>query len=155
MIIIELKSAEEIVHPFNHDLINDTLHEYLMKAGREKYKEQQLLLFFKGNFNDPEKQRIERTIHQFYAKEKKWYKFVDRYDDWWRIVGLFVGTIFILFATLISNFVGEVLMVAGWVIVWEAFYDIFFGGMKRKMEYTLLDKLARSTICFEEEKDSL
>lgn len=155
MITIELKNANEVAHPFNRNLINDTLHEYLMKEGREKYKEQQFLLFFKGNFNETEKQMIERTIHQFYTKEKKWYKFVDHYDDWYRLVGLFCGTIFILFATLINNFVGEVLMVAGWVIVWEAFYDIFFGGIKRKMEYKLLDKLANSTICFEDEKSSL
>ena len=71
MITIELKNANEIVHPFNRNLINDTLHEYLMKEGREKYKEQQFLLFFKGNFNETEKQMIERTIHQFYMKEKK------------------------------------------------------------------------------------
>ena len=47
---------------------------------------------------------------------------------------ILIGAILIIFSTIFTNFIGEILLIAGWVVIWEVFYDLFFNRIKRKVK---------------------
>lgn len=107
-----------------------------------------LMIYYHGT--DLEKETIAKTIHNYYENHLAHYLTLDRFDDIKRFFLFMIGLLFIIFSRLIHwPILSELLLISGWVAVWEMFYDVLFGEMKRKIEVRRYRTLTHSKIIFQ------
>ena len=128
---IEVKKLEDALNPFNKEILSEELDKYIVKLCQIDIKNAKELNII-CNLNLEEKKLIENTIHNHYTNLTKRLNKVDKYDNYIRIVLLFIGIILLLISEEITSFIKELFLITGWVFIWEMLYDILFNQIKRK-----------------------
>lgn len=148
IITIEVNNLNDVFNIYNPEIINDELHNYIMHQclGVSVYKP--LKFMIEGNFNDDEKEKIESAIKNYYKSYINHYKSIDKYDDWVRLILLLIGIVLIFASQKFDFVISELLLVIGWVAIWELGYDILFYKQKRKRDYFRYKQIYSSKIEF-------
>ena len=66
------------------------------------------------------------------------------------LISILIGIVFLFLSMLVKNIpvVSEVLVIFGWVPIWEAMYSMLFGGFKNRLLLKRLKKLTNCKIKF-------
>ena len=148
VITIKLKNINDVFNIYNPEIINDELHNYIMHQclGTSVYKP--LKFIIEGNFSDEEKESVALSIKNYYKSYIEHYKKIDKYDDWIRLTLLIIGIVLIFGAQEFNFVINEILLVIGWLAIWELGYDLLFDKNKRKRDYFRYKQIYYSKIEF-------
>lgn len=144
---IELKKIDDAFNPFNSNEISNELDKYITDAclkGFKNIKE----LNIKCNLTKKEQEKLEETVHNYYKDQSKGLNNIDKYDNYIQIILLLLGLLLILISKETTTFLSEILLITGWVFVWELLYDVLFNQIKRKRKANIYKKLSKCKINF-------
>lgn len=144
---IKINNIKDILSPFNEKKLNEEFESYLLKECELNLKDT-LTLTIVSNLKKKEQDEIEKVIHNhFFVYYEKWQK-IDQLDNYFRILLLVLGIIFILISEQLNAVFRELFLIAGWVVVWEIIYDELFSQIKRKQKKKIYKNLASCKIIF-------
>lgn len=149
MINIELENFNKFFNEFNKEEINDELSKYIEKQTKF-IKSEKIIINIKGKYTGNQKKKLTNLIHKHYEKLDDVYIKVDKFDDLYRIMLIFMGAILVVISKFIEFFISEIILITGWVVVWESVYDFIFNRVKRKYKKKIYYSLANSQIKFDE-----
>jgi len=139
---INLKNESDAFNTFNENKISENLDNYLMTYLEHMPLKDNLTLTITGTDNN----NISKIIKEYY-KEKYFYLHkLDIYDNFIRSILFIIGFIAILISKKFTNILGELFLIAGWVVIWEIIYDILFNEIRRKRKAKIYKTLANSNI---------
>lgn len=154
---VELSDLNNIFNQYNHDFLSDDLSKYLYNCCTYTKPLESITIEIKSHINlpDSDKEKIRQTIiknYNFYLnKEKK----IKKHDNLKKIFLSFIGVCLIYLTKILNNLdlylLQEILLISGWVAIWEVTYSILFVDTKRNFKLDHLKKLAKSKIIFSEE----
>ena len=72
----------------------------------------------------------------------------DTLDDYFKAVLSIIGIIAILISEKFESLLNELFLIAGWVIIWEIVYDLFFKEIERQKKNKIYKSLANCKINF-------
>ena len=144
--IIELNNFNDALNPYNKELLNDELNEYIKKECLNNKKKIEINII--GNLTHEEKNKLENIIHNFYYNSYTLSNKIDKLDNYIRIISLLFGSILILISEEFISFFSELFLIAGWILIWEMLYDILFNEIKRKKILKIYKTLATCNITF-------
>ncbi len=147
-IMVNLENIDVALNKFNNAILSEELNDYIINEAKKNiYKENIALIIY--NVQDLQEQTmIKNVIHNFYKNKLVEYKKLDKYDNYFHFVLLLIGLLMIIISEQFTYFVSELFLIAGWVVIWEMIYDIFFTSIKRKRCTLILKKLANCSIDF-------
>lgn len=151
MINIEVNDIKNILNEFNKESITNELNNYILTQCKNKKLDKKLTLNFIGKISDREKELIGKAIHKHYKKLEQYYIDIDNKDNLYQLLFILIGVLIIYSAQYMRGVFNEFLIILGWVLIWEAFHDIFFGRVSRKIKLKVYRKLARCNIDFKGE----
>ncbi len=147
---LTLKELDTARNCYNSEMLEPSLDEYLSnQIGFQDDKE--FTLKVNGLKTKKEQEQFEYLLHHFYENKVELLFNQDKKSDWRRPFLLILGIVLIFISQLFSiAVVSEVLLVAGWVAIWEMVDDILFREDTRRSEIKIAKIL--STISMEFEK---
>lgn len=151
MIKIKLNNYQKAFNEYNDDRLSESLDNYIISEAK-MVPLNDMDIIIKGKYNEDEKNKLIKTIHNYYNEKNNYYDSIDRYDHIFRLILFFIGVILIILSYISRNIVSEVILIVGWVLIWEAIYDLLFNSIKRKRKKHLYEKLSGCKITFEKEQ---
>lgn len=152
-ITIYVNNIEKIVSPFSSNVITEELHNYIKHQCLKISLTEPLTFVVIGNIDNEKQEKIKESIHNYYQSYIEQYEKIDKYDEWIRLLLLFLGIVFIIISQNFNFVISELFLVAGWVVIWELVYDILFEKKKRKREYLRYKQIFSSRIEFLKNKE--
>ncbi|MBQ9834326.1 MAG: hypothetical protein IJO33_03955 [Bacilli bacterium] len=150
MIKIRLNNYQKAFNEYNIDRLSESLDNYIIREVR-LVPLNNVGIIIEGKFNETEKRELIKKIHNYYKEKANYYDGIDKYDHVFRFILFLIGAILIILSYFFQNIISEVILIAGWVIIWEVIYDILFTNVKRKRKKYLYVKLSNCKITFEKE----
>lgn len=145
---IELKDKEKIYNAFDENKLSDDLGRYIytQRSSFEINKDIEIDIYFYDNMSSNEKDNIVNMIHEYFKDSVKEMSYVEKQDRIKKILLLILGTILIFLSHLINLnndfIISEILLIVGWVSIWEVFDNILFRETKRKFRLNIYKKLS-------------
>ena len=147
IIEIDLDSKEEYINKYDDKLINDDLHDYVIKRAMEIKNNSDIIIRIHFNYaaSVDEKRLVRNFIvndinNNLKIKSSERINFKDIYLA---LIGIGCLIISIMFSYLKMGVVSEIFIIVGWVCIWEIVNDfLFIDGevrLKRK-KYLQLSK---------------
>lgn len=146
-IIIYLNNIEEAVNKFNPEIISDELTEYILKRCTFISLKSNIDITILG-VDQTNQLNLKNIIHNHFKQMVNKLKKVEQYDDSKRLLLLILGVVLIGVSEVFDFIVSELFLVAGWVVIWELVYNIFFERIKRNRDYYRYLQLSKSNIKF-------
>lgn len=144
---IEIKNIDDALNKFNSNEISNELNNYITDMSLKGFKNIKELNI-KCNLTKKEKEELEEIIHNYYKNLAKDLNYIDKHDNHIQIILFLLGLLLILISKETTSFLSEVLLIAGWVFVWEMLYDVLFNQIKRKRKAYIYKNLAKCKINF-------
>lgn len=146
---IELSNIEDATSQFNKAELSEELHEYIINKCKFKMlKNSRITLNIIGIKEN--KDLLSKIIHNHYEQKAAIFKKFDLVDNYLRLFLLLLGIISIFLSYKLPLLISELFLIAGWVLVWEIFYDLLFNEIKRKRNYKIYKALKNCKITFQD-----
>ena len=145
---IFLKKDFEIYEEFNPYLLSSSLDEYILKEISICPISSEIILQVHDIDKTIDQEMFINTIHEYYDNYVQYYKRMDFLEDVKRFVMLFLGIIFIVLSYNFRSIIAEIFSIAGWVALWEMFYDLLFEELERRNHIKRFTMLANAKIEF-------
>ena len=145
---IKLKDIEDATNPFNESFLNEELDNYITNNCHHLEAKEKIILNVNNLSKEEEQEKLVNLIHNHYQNKVSRLNKIDKYDDYFRLILILLGIILIIISEQFTSLLSELFLIAGWVVVWEAVYDILFTGIKRKRDLKVCKKLATCKIIF-------
>lgn len=145
---IELEKLSDALNPFNKNAISEDLENYILNNCHYKFIKNTITLNITGLKTNSEKEHLKNLIITNYEQKLEITKKLDLFDNYFRITLLIIGIIAILISQEFSSILSEIFLIAGWVVTWEAFYDIIFNEIKRKRNRKIFKSLVNAKFEF-------
>lgn len=156
IINIKINSVEDITNNFNDNKLSDELGKYIYDEclGTPLNKIPILNFNFKNLPKKEEQEKIVDMIRSYYGLEIKEEMMHIEYNNIRMSFLIVLGVIFILISNLLSSvfWLEEVLLIIGWVLIWEVVYDLVFEETKKRIKIKRFKKLTRCKINFKSER---
>ena len=149
---VNLKSLEDLFHPFSKNTLNPTLASFIYEECFGYLAKNNIQIFISSNqsFTDKEKEIIAELIHSNFKAELEEEKIKDKLSNTFRTILFIAGILILIFVYFIQiEFVHEFLLILGWLAIWETVYDFLFMEMKEKNKRKRYQKISESKIIFE------
>jgi len=146
---VQIKNKNDIISSYNDKMLCEEFHNYILNNCK-LHKISDITLNINSNLSELELKEVTNLIHNYYQDLSIKAKKLDCYDDYLRLIIFFLGILFIILSHFFKMFFSEVLLIIGWVLIWEIIYDIFFSQIRRKRNAKIYEKLATSKIIFKE-----
>ncbi len=147
---IKLTSLEDAVNKYNSNIICDELNTYIINSYKATpSKNINITLNIKGFNNKDEQAKLITCIHNYYEIKFKQIKKITDQDAYFRFILIIIGIISILISEQLFALLSEIFLIAGWLIIGEALYDLLFNEIKRDKQYKAYNSLAKCKITFE------
>ena len=149
---IEIRDQEKIYNDFDRSKLSDELGRYIYNQ-RSLYNINQkvgidILLF--DDISTYEELELQRMIHKYFKNKVKEMTQIEKQDTIKKILLFLIGTIIIFLSHNIhfkNDFiVTEILLIIGWVAIWEVFDIVLFRETKRKFKLNIYKKLSTCKI---------
>ena len=146
---IELSNIQEATNKFNGEELSEDLNEYIINKCKFKIiKNTKIILNITNLKSKNDKQKLYSLIHNYYEQKASIFKKFDLIDNYIRIFLLVLGIIAIFISEQLPILLSELFLIAGWVLVWEIFYDLLFNEIKRKRSFKIYEALTKCEINF-------
>ena len=139
---INITDENELLNIYNKNIISETLDNYLTTSLEHRSLKENITI----NITGTENENIKNIITNYYKEKYLYLKKIDSLDNYIRLVLFLIGVLSIFMSKQFTNFVSEIFLIAGWVIIWEIIYDILFSEIKRKRKAKIYKALATSNI---------
>ena len=153
IIEITLNDKESYKNPFNEDKLSSELSEYILQEckGMSYSKDIEIKIKAKFTMDRVEKIKLINMIRSSYSNDinentMRFNNLIKR-----NILLFFCGLIFIILSVVTqkeSPVVAEIILIVGWVVVWEVVYFVFFSDYPKRMYIKRLRQLIDSKITF-------
>lgn len=151
---ITINKYEDIMEKFDNNKLSSELAYFIYNQYMSMPLRKGVEMNIKSNFNMTEEQEgiISDMIHRYFGLQvqKSIYNF--RYKTKYQIFLFLIGVLLISISNIkaIVKFstIHEILLIIGWVAVWELFYDGFFVDYKENIKRKRYKKLSLVKINF-------
>lgn len=144
LIRIDIQNEEDIIEKYNSNIVNHNLIEYILKSSMyiRSDEEIEIIIYNKCNTKIDIKENIINGLKLEYTNTTKEY----RRNNILQILLLFLGIILLFLSTLVNeNFIWkEILLIGGWVPIWEMVNIELFKESKERRNKTIIKKLLNS-----------
>ena len=146
-VVIYLNELEEAINKYNPNILSDELTNYILKRCMFFSTKSDIDIIIYG-IEDKEQQGLKDIFHNHFKDLVDKTKKIEQYDDIKRVLLLIVGIVLICISEMFKFVVSELFLVAGWVVIWELVYNIFFERIKRNRDYFKYLQLSKANIKF-------
>lgn len=155
VINVEINELDSIYNQYNHNLLSYEFGKYLYNSCALIKNTDKITIEItsKIKISNEQKQKIKETIinnTEIYLKKEKTIK---KHDNYNKLFLILIGIILILLANLLKDLylIEELLLISGWVAIWEVVYDLLFVESQRRKKIKHLKKLYKGNIEFTNE----
>ena len=154
IIAISFDEKDDYINQFNNNKLSNSLTNYILEECRGKSLANRITLNVKTNFkiSVQEKEEFIKMVHENYKTDLEEYVLILKHSNLKKILIFFIGVILIYLSYFkeISNneVISEVILIIGWVAIWEAAYTWFFESDKNRIKAKRLKQLAKCQINF-------
>lgn len=152
IIKIEIKDKEKIYNAFDDNKLSDEFGKYIynQRVSIGLNKEVVIDISVYDQLSSVEKNALKKMIHEYFKHMVKEISYIEKQDRIKKILLFTLGTIFIFMShiiNLINDFIiSEILLIIGWVSIWEVFDTILFKETKRSYKLNVCKKLSNCKI---------
>ena len=128
IIEISFDEKDDYINQFNENKLSNYLSNYILDECKGKSLANRITLNVKVNFkmSSKEKEEFKKMIHENYKSDLSEYMLILKYSNLKKMIVFFAGIILIYlhyFKDISNNkVISEVILVIGWVAIWEAAY---------------------------------
>ena len=152
-IIININDEKDYENKYNSNNLSSELSNYIYEECKGKSINNKVLIVIKSKYQmkDKEKEEIINKIHNNYKTDLNEQLLMIKYSNIKNFVISLLGILFLyLYYFIKINFVlSEMILIVGWVAIWEAVYAWLFIRYKDNIQIKRLKKLANCEIKFE------
>lgn len=152
-IIININDEKDYENKYNSNNLSSELSNYIYEECKGKSINNKVLIVIKSKYQmkDKEKEEIINKIHNNYKTDLNEQLLMIKYSNIKNFVISLLGILFLyLYYFIKINFVlSEMILIVGWVAIWEAVYAWLFVRGKDNIQIKRLKKLANCEIKFE------
>lgn len=151
---ITLDSEDDYRNPFNKGKLSTELSNYIYEECKGEPLNTDILIAIVPSFEmtKKEKEELIDMIRKNYGIDvKEDLLFLERSFIWKTILfllGVFIVAISYFIKTVDDYVISEVILIIGWVAIWESVYSWIFEDGKKKVEIKRLKRLANCKIEF-------
>ena len=154
IIEISFDEKDDYINQFNENKLSNYLSNYILDECKGKSLANRITLNVKVNFkmSSKEKEEFKKMIHENYKSDLSEYMLILKYSNFKKMIVFFAGIILIYlhyFKDISNNkVISEVILVIGWVAIWEAAYTWLFENSKNRVKIKRLKQLTKCKINF-------
>lgn len=149
---IELKDKKDFVSKYNSNRISSDLYNYLKDEIKLINIKEKIKIQIKPQFKmlDEEKELLALNIKKTCKEEIDDIKYLEERILLKEILLLLIGLIIIFLCFLVKNsaFISEIILIIGWLFIWESLYSLIFRRTKNKILKERLKSIINSDIDF-------
>lgn len=146
---IELENYNTALNQFNKEILSDDLNNYILTNCYKPFLNKNITLNIKGLTKKEEQEKLTNLIHNHYEQLYQIHKKITNFDDYFRICLFLIGIIAILISEQFVSFLEDIFEIAGWVVIWEAIYDVIFKEIDRQKKKRIYTFLSSCNITYE------
>ena len=152
IIEISFDEKDDYINQFNENKLSNYLS--ILDECKGKSLANRITLNVKVNFkmSSKEKEEFKKMIHENYKSDLSEYMLILKYSNLKKMIVFFAGIILIYlhyFKDISNNkIISEVILVIGWVAIWEAAYTWLFENSKNRVKIKRLKQLTKCKINF-------
>lgn len=152
IIRVTIDTMEDITSRFNDELLDEEFTQYLLKHTFIREKKITNKIVIESNLDFTKEKEIESIIKEHFNRKIKMFKIKDLINDKLELFMLLLGII-LLIAYYLTNqlniiIISEILLISGWVLIWEWFYKKVFDETSEKIELKKCNILLKTEIIF-------
>lgn len=153
-VIIDLKKKGDFVSRYNNNTLDSKLKEYIINELVGYSTESKVTITVNSAFEltEEEKEHYVKILKKEFKEDLDEEKYLTKKNKIKEIYSAVVGTLFILasyFMNLdILGVLKEIILIVGWVLIWEVAYSIIFTNGKRKISLRRLKQISNCKIEF-------
>ena len=154
IIEISFDEKDDYINQFNENKLSNNLSNYILDECKGKSLDNRITLNVKVNFkiSTSDKEKFVTMIHENYKSDLEEYMLILKHSHLKKIIIFFIGVILIYlyyFQDISHNkVISEVILVIGWVAIWEVAYTWLFENSKNRLTIKRLKQLTRCKINF-------
>lgn len=157
---ISIDEFSSFFDPLNKNRISNEIVEYIHREMKLIPMKSRIVIKICGraSFSSKEKEQMIDVLRNHYGLLVQHELRLHRYRKVKKFVLLLIGILFIAFSSylsdLVTDVIGELFLIAGWVVIWELVYEVVFTDNTQKFQVLQMKKLTNCQIIFEKEKVS-
>lgn len=150
---ITLKNKKDYINSFNNDRISRDLNDYILEESKTFNIKKKIEIRIKPEFEmtEEEKNKLVDMIRLSYNDDVKEISYLIKKLITRNIFMFLLGLFILILYYFESNLpiMSEVILIIGWVLIWETIYNLFFAGLKNSTIKKRRLQLVNSNISFE------
>ena len=145
---------DDYISQFNENKLSNKLSNYILDECRGKPLKNKITLNIKMNYriSNKEKEEFIKMIHNNYKDDLKEYMLILKRSIIKKIIIFFIGVVLIYLAyfkdIMDNEVISEIILIIGWVAIWEVAYTWFFESDKNRIMVIRLKQLIKCNINF-------
>ena len=145
---------DDYISQFNENKLSNKLSNYILDECRGKPLKNKITLNIKMNYRNSNKEKEEfiKMIHNNYKDDLKEYMLILKRSIIKKIIIFFIGVVLIYLAyfkdIMDNEVISEIILIIGWVAIWEVAYTWFFESDKNRIMVKRLKQLIKCNINF-------
>ncbi len=148
IIEVTLGKKEDYINKFHNKKISQELSDYILNECKnfKPYQKFEICIFHKFSMTTQDQNELVDMIRENYGVDIHEIKVLTEKRMIFNMLSVLIGIVFLFLSVLTKNIpvINEVLVIIGWVPIWEAIYNMLFGGLKNNI---LTKRLKRLTNC--------
>ena len=151
-IIININRYEDIIEKYNNNVLSDELARYIFNRAMtiSINRNPEIDIYAANSLTDEQENEIADMIHKHFGLEVQKSLIISKYKRNYQmllfLIGVFLITLSNLSFILNLSTIHELLLIFGWVAVWELIYDGLFVDFQEKIKRKRYKKLANAKI---------
>lgn len=147
---VELKDKKDFVNKYNNNRISNELYNYIKEESKLINLKEKININIKTNFKmtDKEKELLALNIKKTSQEELNDMEYIENKIllKELLLLGLGITVIFFFYLLRSNQFISEIILIVGWLIIWEALDRLLFTRTKNKLAIKRLKQIIKSDI---------
>ena len=149
---VHLKDKNDFTSRYNENRISSDLYTYIKKEVKLADIKDKINIEISTDFKltDKEKEQLSLNIKKTSEEEINDIKYIEEKVLLLELLFLFIGFIIIFLYFLIKNIaiISEIVLIIGWLLIWEALDRLIFSRTENKIKKQRLKQIIKSDIDF-------
>lgn len=145
VIDVNIDSIDDCRHRFKPSDISDDLADYLLKQCEATlYGDSFEIAFYSlKEFTREEKKELTDMIREHFGLELREAYIIKEKNNIVNLLCFLFGIVFLFIDILVklNPIVSEIVLILGWVLIWETSYNLFFGEIRNNVKISRIKKL--------------
>lgn len=147
---INIKNKEDYKNTYNENELSSELKQYILDHVKSKNTKQNIKLDITTDFKMDEKEALNLTymIRRAFGLDVSEIMNISKKRSLKSLFAFILGTIFLLIYSFVPKqyVVTEIILIIGWVLIWESTYNFLFKNIETKLMITRRKQIIKSKI---------